>query len=480
MIPVIPTSCSDYWRLRTCPVATYACSVAARACKTAQILNESIVQNNPSISIQAVKGAFGPPSPAPTPSVGSVDLALQHKVHAKTRDPKKRQKQRSEKSQTKTSGEYTKWLFFKNSFETTIHLDEDLTQTQKHQYLIGILQGEARQAIQGFTISEENYGKAHIKSPEALNQLVGEWETIIIHLAKKRLDFAEQRDWQTVVKDKTPDNMLTLEEFIKFLTESEEQSTDAPVVTHCLQKPVIKETQISTTFNKSASRVILSTAKVYVQGNDGSRQSCRALLDPGSQSNLITEKLARKLKLQYRSEDRAISGISQTKTTIRKSKIDVKNIVLPKDIQLADPVFEEPGFIDLLIGAALYWKIVIGTPRNRIEGQPVLQNTLLGWIIGGEMNESNSLTQSTCLAISNVELSEQVERFWKRETFPDTPHYTKEELACETMFIETVKRDESGRFIVRLPIREDVKLGDSRDTAYRRLISLDAWQKILS
>ncbi|TGZ46060.1 Uncharacterized protein DBV15_12752 [Temnothorax longispinosus] len=243
--------------------------------------------------------------------------------------------------------------------------------------------------------------------------------------------------------------MPTLEEFIKFLTDpktsvtkasytekrgktgipccngkSEEKSTDAPVVTHSLQRPVIKETQISTTSNKeeesrgiyyaqrSASRVILSTARVYVQEKDGSRQSCRALLDPGSQSNLIIEKLARKLKLQYRSEDRAISGISQTKTTIKKvteiqlssaynnfettlkclvlpsitedlpqSKIDVKNIVLPKDIQLADPVFKEPGSIDLLIGAALYWKIVTDTPRNRIEGQPALQNMQLGGYI---------------------------------------------------------------------------------------------------
>lgn len=46
-----------------------------------------------------------------------------------------------------------------------------------------------------------------------------EWETIIIHLTKKKLEFIEQRDWQSIVKGKTPSDMPQLEEFIKFLTE---------------------------------------------------------------------------------------------------------------------------------------------------------------------------------------------------------------------------------------------------------------------
>jgi len=58
------------------------------------------------------------------------------------------------------SGDFTKWIFFKNSFETTIHRDPDLTPMQKYQYLIGQLQGEARQVIQVFTISDDNYWNA--------------------------------------------------------------------------------------------------------------------------------------------------------------------------------------------------------------------------------------------------------------------------------------------------------------------------------
>jgi len=55
-------------------------------------------------------------------------------------------------------GEYTKWLFFKNSFETTIHNDADLSGPQKYQYLVGVLIDEAQKVIEGF--SNENYEQA--------------------------------------------------------------------------------------------------------------------------------------------------------------------------------------------------------------------------------------------------------------------------------------------------------------------------------
>lgn len=163
------------------------------------------------------------------------------------------------------NGEYSKWIFYKNNFEATIHNDNDLTAVQKHQYLIGTLQGEARKVIEGFTISEENYENAwtllkntydnqmviidthleellnfpsitkenkaesmrqliwhiqtHIASLKILSQPVEYWDTVIIHMAKKKLDFIEQKDWQDRIKACTPQNMPKLKDFVKYLTE---------------------------------------------------------------------------------------------------------------------------------------------------------------------------------------------------------------------------------------------------------------------
>ncbi|XP_071574578.1 uncharacterized protein [Temnothorax nylanderi] len=77
------------------------------------------------------------------------------------------------------------------------------------------------------------------------------------------------------------------------------------------------------------------------------------------------------------------------------------------------------------------------------------------------------------LSITNDVLSRQIERFWKQEEFPEIPQYTEEEKYCEEYFVNTVKREPDGRFVVRLPQRSDVLLGDSKEQAYRRLLSLE-------
>ncbi|XP_067209942.1 uncharacterized protein [Linepithema humile] len=495
------------------------------------------------------------------------------------------------------NGNYTK-LFFKNSFETTIHEEEELTPIQKHQYLVGVLRREAFKVIQGYQISNENYAEAwkllkdtydntmiiiethldellqfpmitkedkaeslrlfvwhirtHISALKSLEQPVDRWETMIIHLAKKKLNFVEQRDWQNMMNNRTPRNMPTIDEFLKFLMDryntmrvlnQGKAKKEATAKTTTLKKsdkkislsitsyecPIYTEPQAdtgkqensgstSTTIvnyckkqekinslcngKKTELSVILSTARVKAYDVKGNSQSCRVLLDPGSQTNIITESFLKRLGLPNRKENQAISGINQTRsnannvTEIRiesiykgfstnieclvlpsiterlpQSKINITQLNMPKDIDMADPRFDEPGPIDMLIGAGLYWKILVGTPRNKIEGQPSLQNTRLGWIIGGEIPGVQPKTSQVVL--TNEVLSQQLERFWRQEELPETPEYTDEEKYCEQYFLDTVKRDKKGQFIVRLPIRKQIQLGDSKEQALRRLHLLE-------
>jgi len=131
--------------------------------------------------------------------------------------------------------------------------------------------------------------------------------------------------------------------------------------------------------------ILLATAQVYVQDNKGVRHVCKALLDPGSQSHLVTEKLALKLQLPRKKENRVINGVLQCTTDVRhsislniesrytnfKTKLDClvlptiinrlpqvqvnkRAIVLPEDAKIADPLFDKPGRIDVLIGTSLF------------------------------------------------------------------------------------------------------------------------------
>ncbi|XP_011705643.1 PREDICTED: uncharacterized protein LOC105460853, partial [Wasmannia auropunctata] len=277
----------------------------------------------------------------------------------------------------------------------------------------------------------------------------------------------------------------------------EDTEQAASVVNHCIKsKDANASVHIS---RKHESQVILSTALVYVKNNKGKRIVCRALLDPGAQSNLITVALSQKLKLSYTNGSVPVSGVCKIKTEAKRTRLHIESmhsefvaeleclvlptittklpqvnintekILIPTDTLLADPTYGELGDIDLLIGAGLYWKIVIGSPRNCINNQPALQNTRPGWIIGGETSEEILKSASTCLTITNPQLAQQLKKFWKQETLPEVQHYTKEEKLCERHFSETVQRDSSGRFIVRLPTCPNIRLGQSRDQAQRRL-----------
>lgn len=70
-------------------------------------------------------------------------------------------------------------------------------------------------------------------------------------------------------------------------------------------------------------------------------------------------------------------------------------------------------------------------------------------------------------------LNDQLERFWHQEELPRLRNHTEEEQLCERHFIENVKRDETGRFIVRLPTKSTVELGKSKDQALKRFYALE-------
>ncbi|XP_071654107.1 uncharacterized protein [Temnothorax longispinosus] len=289
---------------------------------------------------------------------------------------------------------------------------------------------------------------------------------------------------------------------------SEEDASKKAVVMHGTHETLQDTEESSSVINlgrKPTSCVVLSTARVIVHDVNGGQHKCRALLDAGSQSNLITQELVDRLRLKCKRRDEVISGINRSQTNVGKTvevkirsmnadyevaieclvlpaiterlpqvKINTKLICLPEGLSLADPDFHTPGTVDILIGAGLFWQLICKDYIQRPKGIPRLQRTLLGWIVGGELLDARSETpRSFCGLITNAQLQAQLERFWKQEETLEKRSLTQEEIECERQFHESVKRDETGRFIVTLPKKPGVKLGDSGNQALQRLYSLE-------
>jgi len=106
-----------------------------------------------------------------------------------------------------------------------------------------------------------------------------------------------------------------------------------------------------------------------------------------------------------------------------------------------------------------------------------LQETRWGWIVAGENAQGAEIALNSCMFTCtehDINLSEQIERFWKIEECTSKENWSNEEKLCVEHFTKNTRRDESGKFIVKLPLKDNaVQLGKSYDIAMRRFMSLE-------
>jgi len=253
---------------------------------------------------------------------------------------------------------------------------------------------------------------------------------------------------------------------------------------------------------------MLSTAVVQVYDKQGARVECRALLDRGSQANFISKKFLMKLGLKPKSTSVSISGINDVTATstqavrlklqsrVSSYSVDIKCIVtdritgnlpaftLERDIfsiplELADPHFHKAAEVDILLGAGIFWDLLCVGQVQSSSKHPTLQKTRLGWILAGRIGSSSGDTRrvrSFHTIVTNSQLHDQLTHFWRQESCSNnSTNHTFLETQCEQHFLNTVSRDSNGRFIVTLPIRGQSidKIGNSRNTALKRLVNLE-------
>jgi hypothetical protein len=156
-------------------------------------------------------------------------------------------------------------------------------------------------------------------------------------------------------------------------------------------------------------------------------------------------------------------------------KFYISSWMIPKDIKLADEQFNEPGSIDLLLGADLFYEMS-GPGRYTHPGNyPVIQETVLGWTLGGKtpisVNPTNA-QHAFILRDDDDSVEKNLNRFWEVE--PVGHSTMTAEQACEDHFLTHTTQQPDERFVVRLPTKMDTtRLGTSRLSAERRLHAIE-------
>lgn len=198
--------------------------------------------------------------------------------------------------------------------------------------------------------------------------------------------------------------------------------------------------------NEKITYTILSTAIVNVQDKNNKTIAARALLDPGSQSNIMTENLCDKLGLIKRHVNYAVTGVGQEQATPAQYKVVVKissrtfdyskeidclvldkitkpipsltfnpaNLKIPKGTKLADPDFYEKNEIDILINATVYYSL-LNMNQQKLKNGLILQNTKLGWVLSGDILLATPARQVLSHVCLDTDLNKAITKFWEVE-----------------------------------------------------------------
>ncbi|XP_025267780.1 uncharacterized protein LOC112639101 [Camponotus floridanus] len=253
--------------------------------------------------------------------------------------------------------------------------------------------------------------------------------------------------------------------------------------------------------------VLLATARVRVMDRFGRAHTARALVDQGSESSLVSEALAQRLRLGRSPTSVAVYGIGGKQTGLARGQVtlqirslcdgpllNVTALVFPQltlyeggikadrrawthihGLELADSDFLATDPVDILLGADVYAMILQEGRQGKLR-EPVAQKTALGWILSGAVGTtSTSRHASAHHCLVQEDLGALVQKFWQQEELSDAAvALSPEDQECENFFRQTHSRSADGRYVVRLPVVSPLPdFSAMRSTALRVLFSME-------
>lgn len=256
--------------------------------------------------------------------------------------------------------------------------------------------------------------------------------------------------------------------------------------------------------------VLLGTAFINVYDRYNNSIPCRAIIDMGSQNNFISSSCCRKLGLNISQLSRKTiikglgdhASVAQGKLNITFSSSVDPNITYAMDtlvlnriteklptaavdmtsckylngLPLADEKFSTPSDIDILIGAQLFVELLLPGKITGSPGQPSAFLTTLGYVIMGEAEILSSEPADHFLSYHATaeSIHEDLRKFFELENIKETNILSSDDQECESFYKTTTTRDETGRFIVSLPFKQNPScLGDSFKTARQQYLHLE-------
>ena len=252
--------------------------------------------------------------------------------------------------------------------------------------------------------------------------------------------------------------------------------------------PAVNTPAVCNSCTNNNQQALLATASVYVKNSRGGYNVLRAVLDNGSQLNLISEHAASILGCRRKADSTTVRGIAGSKPCRGRVEIEIASRItnysssvnalimpnicnnlpssnVPQDLvkptlqlPVADPKWGTSAPIDLLLGAQVYANVIATNdlPNKVINSELFAQYTKLGYaLIGSVLSQDNVATSLFSIDTRMDELHADVKRMWELEQLPTQCELQPQEVVAEEMYVTSTQRDDAGRYVVRLPFRSD-------------------------
>lgn len=248
-----------------------------------------------------------------------------------------------------------------------------------------------------------------------------------------------------------------------------------------MQSQIQPEQKITTAHfsrEQTGHDVLLATAQVEVKASNGDTHILRALIDQGSEASFVSARVVDLLELKRSNINGVVSGVGEGSQTPLKHLVDlsimsrytnqpvqVKAYVLktistrlpsrhitmnwPKELQtleLADPTYHTPSKIDLLLGAAVFCKIIEDGLVRMADGI-VAQKTSLGWILSGQMEDKPTINSHNVVTLHLTRMvaedKDMLRRFWELEAILSTKRRNSQKRKKHTKKYTKIQHEET-------------------------------------
>ncbi|GFV14344.1 integrase catalytic domain-containing protein [Trichonephila clavipes] len=323
-------------------------------------------------------------------------------------------------------GNCENWISFKELFKSSILDNKSISDLEKLQYLQASVRGDAAKLIRGFAITVDNLKNC--------------WDILCSRYENKRQLALSQINKLFSIKISRANTSKLLLEIIDICNEVIRNLKTLDLETNSLTELIIINFLISKVDACISQRWELSL-----------------------ENNKIPT--LEEFRVFIEREARGLNELKFVKSDIKKSNVKPLNSFNKSNVNTTVVKCNQ-------VKSGVKPDVVKGTPIKGPKGTPSALPTKLGHLLSGTINtQYNQNSSLICHTLLNIDHS--LKQFWELESVPkDIPSKDEDEL-CESRFVNSHIRNADGRYILKLPFRDDSSIGDSKEGALKRFYSLE-------